>query len=236
VQQTVSILWATVPDDLVIPWLPAEELAAIARYRRPADRAARLATRAMVRRAVGGRLGTAPRDLQLTRDPCLRCHGPHGRVVVPGSGVRVSLSHTDGLAVVALSTDGNVGVDAERIRSLSRVPSLSERILVLAEQRALDSIPEDEASQALLGVWVRKEAVLKCTGHGLTIDPRDVVVDPLSPGLQCSEGPEGSGPIYSEMVALGLSSHVAAVATTTAPEVEVVRLLHGDLADVGLAA
>lgn len=232
----LTVLWMSVPDELTVPWLPSDESAAIDRHRRPQDRASRTAARALLRSAVGGRLGVAPSRVELTRDPCLRCGGPHGRPVAPGSHLHLGVSHTDGLAAVVLSEAAPVGVDVEVVRPLAGGPTAETAMLAPAERHALLALEGAARLRAMLQTWVRKEATLKCTGHGLSVDPRQISVDPLAPGLQVCEGPEGSGPVYTRVVAL-MPSHVGAVASASHPaDVEVTRLLPADLVAVGHAA
>ena len=91
---------------------------------------------------------------------CPRCgSGAHGVPWVrlaDGAAPRVSVSYTDGLAAVAWSHHGPVGVDVERTGP------------------PVDGYG-DRAS------WTRTEALLKATGEGLARDPRDPGVVPDLP-------------------------------------------------------
>ena len=92
---------------------------------------------------------------------CLDCGRPHGRPVIEGTDLFVSLSHADELSVAALMQGVPIGVDVERL------DATAERLAAIREVAGGTDIPH----------WTRVEAVLKADGRGLRIDPRDVVID-----------------------------------------------------------
>jgi 4'-phosphopantetheinyl transferase len=129
--------------DLTPDLVPASERARIARLQRPDDRWSVLAAWAVATRMVAGRLGVEPGDLEVER-LCGRCgSAKHGKPRFRGSGLHLSLSHTRGCAVVALSPGFAVGVDVE--------------------PTAEDRWPPGEDART----WTVREAVLKCLGVGL---------------------------------------------------------------------
>jgi len=78
-------------------------------------------------------------------------------------------------------------------------------------------------------VWARKESVLKASGHGLVVDPRQVIVTgPKEPPALVSWRGEHplDGPVQLADVELGDPSHVAAVAVL-APDPLTLRVLSG---------
>lgn len=132
-----------------------------------------------MRRAAAGFAGVPVEAVRIGRT-CRACGSDrHGKPIAIGppdvSPVHVSLSRSGRLAVVAVSDAGPVGVDLE----VSREPTIPG---------ARD-----------LGEWVRKESVLKATGHGLLLDPDSiaVTVSALPPELLTWPGPEPIGaPIW----------------------------------------
>jgi len=84
-------------------------------------------------------------------------------------GPGISISHTGDLAVVAFSSELNIGVDIERI---PQDTALSPIIMNTLSPLELMYLPRNRATESeyLLRAWTRKEAVAKVFGSGLTID------------------------------------------------------------------
>lgn len=149
-------------------------------------------TRSLVRIVLGGRLGVAPRDVEVSRTDT-------GKPVV-AAGAHFNVSHSGDLVLLALSADRPVGVDVERRREVARVPALSQRWLTPGERRDFDRLrasgtPE---SDAFLRVWSLKEAQLKALGVGIrgaaSARLDEVAVLPLDHLLDSLSGPHvGSG-------------------------------------------
>lgn len=127
----------------------------------------------MLREHVAGYLGIPP-DRVSAGAVCRRCGGDHGQPVVKVDGAaapHVSVTRGSGVLATAVSWDGPVGVDAERRGAAT--PDLG-RVLLHPDEVA--SGPSD-----LTRTWVRKEAVLKAAGLGLTVDPRELLLTPTGP-------------------------------------------------------
>ena len=174
---------------------------------------------ALLRTAVAQRVGGTPQDLVFDRT-CATCGSHrHGKPTVAGHPeLSVSLSYAGGLAVVALSRGGEVGVDVEVVDD-SDFEGFNAVTLDPSEAPGLDRVGADQLGLARARVWARKEAVLKASGHGLAVDPRQVVVSgPEEPAalLQWKgELPLGTGAQLAD-VPLTEPGHVAAVALLSA--------------------
>jgi 4'-phosphopantetheinyl transferase len=139
----VSVAVPESSGELTLARVPAGERDRIARLRRADDQWSALAAWAVAARIVASRLGVDPADLVVDRS-CGRCGSDeHGKPQFRGSGLHLSLSHTRGCAVVAVSPGFPVGVDVE--------PTAADRWP-----------PEEDAR-----TWTVREAVLKCRGVGL---------------------------------------------------------------------
>jgi 4'-phosphopantetheinyl transferase len=82
----------------------------------------------------------------------------------PPSPLRFNLSHSGDVAVVAVASEREVGVDVEAVEDRD-VARLARRMFLAAEQAAVA-----EAADPLLAYhrhWVAKEAFAKATGKGL---------------------------------------------------------------------
>jgi 4'-phosphopantetheinyl transferase len=137
----------------------------------PADRHRYQRAHVALRQVLADYCGTAPGDLSFRRDPCPRCGKPSGKPVLAaafGATPRFSLAHSGDMVVIAVAGHP-VGVDVER-DPLRCVCSLAG-VLHADDAAALAGLAEPERHDAVIGCWVRVEAVLKCTGesivHGL---------------------------------------------------------------------
>jgi 4'-phosphopantetheinyl transferase len=130
---------------------PAERARADA-FRDELERRRYVAAHAELRRELAEAIGGSPAAVRITREPCPACGGPHGRPVT--DGVHFSLSRSGRFAAIALA-DEPCGVDIEGVQDPARLTGL-------------DLFAPGEPAGDPLGTWVRKEALLKATGEGLT--------------------------------------------------------------------
>jgi 4'-phosphopantetheinyl transferase len=86
----------------------------------------------------------------------------------PGTVINFSLSHTFGLAVVAVIRDGRqVGVDIESTARRVRVLPLARHYLSPTEADELAELGGEQRTRRFLLMWTRYEAAAKLTGQGL---------------------------------------------------------------------
>jgi 4'-phosphopantetheinyl transferase len=121
----------------------------------------RAAARALLLAAASEMLGVAPLDIQVAHEVSGR-----PRLAGAGSDLYVSVSHTRGIAAVALSALDTVGVDVEALRPLPAV-ELAERWLAPAEAAWVRSREPDGQVGGFLRLWTAKEAIGKALGVGL---------------------------------------------------------------------
>ncbi len=88
----------------------------------------------------------------------------------PYDWLHFNISHTDELAILALSCEGPVGIDIE---SKKRASSLLDCAISICHTSELVSLPNQTnlRSLHLLRLWTRKEAYLKAIGKGLSLAP-----------------------------------------------------------------
>ncbi|MEU6848709.1 4'-phosphopantetheinyl transferase superfamily protein [Actinacidiphila alni] len=148
-----------------------------------------LTSRAAQRLVVAGYLGVSPEEVTVERS-CALCGAPrHGRPRVPGAAVDFSVSHTDQWLLIAVvgAADGSlVGADLDRLDPDRDADGLAALTLTPAEHAAYVQLPDTERPVAFLDAWVRKEAAMKLTGHGLSAPPAAIDVStPLAtaPGV-----------------------------------------------------
>ena len=92
-----------------------------------------------------------------------------------------NVSHSAGLALIAVGAEHVLGVDIEKIRPDVDTATLAERFFSERERSGLAALPDHLRVQSFFACWTRKEAFLKATGFGLSF--------PLS-GFSVSTHPE----------------------------------------------
>jgi len=103
--------------------------------------------------------------------------GPFGKPrLVEHDGLHFNLSHSQSLALIAVCDDGEVGADVELLRPMPDAEALAETYFTPAERRALAALAPEARDRAFLCCWTRKEACLKATGIGLSVDTRSFEV------------------------------------------------------------
>ncbi|HEY7329468.1 MAG TPA: 4'-phosphopantetheinyl transferase superfamily protein [Gemmataceae bacterium] len=101
-----------------------------------------------------------------------------------GGDLRFNLTHSHGLALLAVTRRREIGVDVERLRDMERDgESLAQRFFSPRELAVLLSLPQDQRREAFFHCWTRKEAYIKAHGEGLSLplEQFDVSLHPDEP-------------------------------------------------------
>lgn len=177
--------------------------------------ARRFRARRGIARAVLSRFGSEYRGATLPT-------GPNGKPELP-DGVQISWSHRDGRLLLGLAAVA-LGVDHETEHPLPDTASVAAAILHPDELARLADVPEQLRSREVLRAWTAKEAVLKCTGQGLSVEPSSL-------GLQQEDHDAGviGADDHRQPAVLTVTSPPAALGLPV-PEVVVVRLHTGPAA------
>jgi 4'-phosphopantetheinyl transferase len=138
---------------------------------------------------------------------------PTGRPVVLGSSdLDFNVSHSAGLAMIAVARGRPVGVDVERVRHVADAMSLADDHFSARERGALRSAPAHARSRLFLALWTAKEAVLKASGVGLSLGLNGVEVNALIGGLTDRVISRADGRTFTVARLNGLPDHVGSVA------------------------
>lgn len=79
-----------------------------------------------------------------------------------------NLSHSENLALCAVSRDCAVGVDVELVRRLDDAERIARRFFSARESEIFCALPEEQQPSAFFNCWTRKEAFIKALGEGLS--------------------------------------------------------------------
>ncbi len=192
--------WSPAPDDVHLPvgeihmWiarldldddealdgeptidLSADEMRRAARFKFARDRDCYVRAHAVLRRLLGRYLGVAPSEVRIVQSST----GKPG--LVDDSALTFNLSHTRTFALFGFSRQGLIGVDVEHVRSSVDILSLAERFFTASESALITNANAHDRLRYFFTAWVRKEAVVKAVGRGLSIPLSAVDVAPGDP-------------------------------------------------------
>lgn len=146
------------------------------------------ASRVLLKFAAAAVLEVPAHDIELT-------YGPTGRPYLRGyDAVDISLSHTDDLLLVGMTTRGVIGVDAERADRRLYGPGLGKHLCTPHELELLEQFAESERNDALVRLWTLKEAYSKAIGQGMQFRFTDFGFGPGTPAaVNLPDGRPGTG-------------------------------------------
>jgi len=170
--------------------LSPEEIERAGRFHFQEHRDAFIANRARLRMLLGQYLAVKP-------DRVAFAYGPQGKPSLAhpaATGLEFNLSHTEGLAIAALTRGRMVGIDIEQIKPMADLLDMARTHFAAGEFLHLQGLQGEQQLPAFFRCWTRKEAFLKGLGNGLQRDLATFEVDflhPQSAGLIfCQDEPE----------------------------------------------
>jgi 4'-phosphopantetheinyl transferase len=160
--------------------LAASERRRAERFTHDRDRRRFIVRRAGLRRLLAERLDVPAESLRFSQAARGK---PELSFPFDSAGLRFSLTHCEDLAVYALSTHADVGIDAEAIRDLPEADDIAALSFSPREYATYRRLPARDKPLGFLNCWTRKEAFVKATGGGLgeRLDFFDVSLAPSEP-------------------------------------------------------
>jgi len=153
--------------------LSPDERERAARFRFVKDRDRFVAARGILRDILARYLGANAAALRF------RYEAAGKPALADSSELRFNASHSHGLALYAVATERDVGIDIELIRPRVAEEKIAERFFRPAEAASLRTLPKEKQAEAFFRIWTRKEAYIKAVGTGLSMpldsfDPAEV--------------------------------------------------------------
>lgn len=160
-------LWRVVLKDLVaqekelLSLLSPDEVQRAERFRFDIHRLRYLTARAMLRKILSLYTGIAAEKIIFS-------YGQRGKPYLRDNplNLQFNLSHSEDMAVYALTRQDEIGVDIEKI-SASYKEGVAERFFSKQEYLQLTQLSKQDQIVGFYRLWSRKEAVIKALGEGL---------------------------------------------------------------------
>lgn len=187
-----TCLWLSPPEDLVLGkdevhvWraslkltapelnglqelLSDDEIKRAGNYHFQKDRDNFIASRGVLRVILAKYLQRAPEKLYF-------CYGSHGKpMLAEQTGektISFNVAHSNGLALYAVASQMEVGIDLEYIRSDQTAEVIAKQFFSQKEIVALNALTGEARQKAFYTFWTRREACLKARGVGLAFNLR----------------------------------------------------------------
>ena len=159
--------------------LTADEIERAARFYFQKDRDRYIAGRGILRTILGRYLDIDPGEIRFD-------YGLYGKPALASSMHRQDLSfnvsHSHGLALIAIAAGREVGVDIEYIRPGVEIESIAQRFFAPSENAVIRALTGRQQRETFYNCWTRKEAFLKARGDGMTC-PLDQFEVSVAPGV-----------------------------------------------------
>src|SRR5215210_8626067 len=154
--------------------LEADELQRAGRFHFEIHRSNFVVARGFLRYILSRYLETKPERLKFS-------YGEYGKPALDGR-LQFNMSHSHGVALLAITADRQIGVDVEHIRADFATEDIARRFFSSSEVESFNRLPAEEQAAAFFRCWARKEAFIKATGRGLS-QPLDEFDVTLAPGV-----------------------------------------------------
>ena len=144
------------------------------------DRQHFVMSRTILREIVASYLG-------IEAPQCQFCYGTWGKPMLAAahkSELRFNVSHSDGLAMYAITNGLEVGIDVERVRFFTEMEPIARRFFSPQEKEVLDEAPLEVRQELFFRYWTCKEALVKVMGERLLHSLQRVVIG----SLPCENG------------------------------------------------
>jgi 4'-phosphopantetheinyl transferase len=145
--------------------LDAEESARQRRFHFPRHQRQYLVSHALVRLTLSRYAPVAPAAWSFVTNA-------YGRPEVRGEGhawLRFNLSHTEGMALCAVTAGEDLGADVEDASRPGQTVELADHFFAPAEAAALRALPPERQRERFFEYWTLKEAYIKARGMGLSL-------------------------------------------------------------------
>ncbi|MEG3438838.1 4'-phosphopantetheinyl transferase superfamily protein [Pannus brasiliensis CCIBt3594] len=151
--------------------LSPDEIDRANRYYHDRDRRRFLVARGRLRELLGEYVGIEPEKIVFF-------YSERGKPSI-GDSPHFNVSHSGEMAFYGFARGRRVGVDVERVRSLSDLSGLTKRFFCAKEHELIENHPERE--RVFFQLWTAKEAYLKAIGTGIAggLNRVEVSIDPL---------------------------------------------------------
>ena len=144
-------------------FLSEDERSRADRFKREFLRRNFVAARGNLRALLAQKLGCLAQEIQFS-------YGDRGKPYIQDCDIYFNLAHSQDLAIYAICSDREVGIDLEYINPECDFENVAQRYFSRSEQQIIEKLQNenlDLARRAFYQAWTLKEAYGKATGQGI---------------------------------------------------------------------
>ncbi|NES02543.1 MAG: 4'-phosphopantetheinyl transferase superfamily protein [Okeania sp. SIO2F4] len=132
--------------------------------------------RGKLRKILSRYLNIEPEKLQFT-------YSDRGKPYLKDTSILFNLSHSQDLALYAITQVNSIGIDLEYIRPMNDAENLAKRFFSHQEYNLISQLPPQKQQETFFKLWTCKEAYLKATGDGLAggLEKVEISLNPKKP-------------------------------------------------------
>ena len=157
-------------DYLHLEILSQDEKKRADRLRSAKDKRRFTVSRAFLRKSLGHYLNTDPSEIKFT-------YNKYGKPDIDPEhhpqNIKFNISHSENLALYAITQNREIGIDVEYIRDVDKADKIVKRFFSEEEGEFYYSQPENKKNWAFFTLWTRKEAYSKARGMGIGLPRKE---------------------------------------------------------------
>jgi 4'-phosphopantetheinyl transferase len=138
------------------------------------DRDRFVVARGTLRKILGGYLTISPSRVSFS-------YNRYGKpfLDVEDRAIRFNVSHSQELALFAVTREQEVGIDVEFIDDRIAILKTAQSVFSPTEISKLEALPANLQTAAFFSGWTRKEAILKAMGEGFSFPAKQLTISEL---------------------------------------------------------
>lgn len=148
--------------------LPSDEIEKSEEFHYPQDKLRFTKCRSILRNTLSKWSKKDPKKISITYG---KNRKPH---LKENPEIQFNISHTEGFAGIAFCKEYEVGIDVENTTRATDIDQVAEKVFTEREQRNISVKDNLIKKKIFFRHWTAKEAFLKNTGLGLTLDPKKI--------------------------------------------------------------
>ncbi len=156
--------------------LSSDEIDRAQKFHFEKDKNRFIIARGTLRKILSRYLKIEPKKLQFT-------YSERGKPYLANTSILFNLSHSQDLALYAITKVNLIGIDVEHIRPIKEAKNLAKRFFSAQEYNLLSQLPPQQQQETFFKLWTCKEAYLKATGDGLagSLEKVEISLNPEKP-------------------------------------------------------